>query len=51
MQRCISGGWNREVSLYTKVSSFQGVRFHGMQRCPRFRGKVYIHVHLPVRHN
>ena len=36
----ISGCWNREVPLYTEVSSFQGVeieRFHCIQRCPHFR--------------
>ena len=36
----ISGGWNREVPLYTEVSSFQEVgieRFHCIQRCPHFR--------------
>ena len=39
----ISGGWNREVPLYTEVSSFQGVgieRFHCIQKCPHFRGLV-----------
>ena len=37
----ISEGWNRRISLYTEVSSFQGVRiegFHCIQRCPHFRG-------------
>ena len=37
----ISGGWNRGVSLYTEVSSFQGVGiegFHCIQRCPHFKG-------------
>ena len=49
----ISGGWNRGVSQYTEVSSFQGVGmytevssfqgvgiegFHSIQRCPHFRG-------------
>ena len=36
----ISGSWNRGVSLYTEVSSFQGVgieEFHCIQRCPYFR--------------
>ena len=36
----ISGGWNREVPLYTEVSSFQGVgieEFHCIQRYPYFR--------------
>ena len=36
----ISGCWNRGVSLYTEVSSFQGVgieEFHSIQRCPHFR--------------
>ena len=37
----ISGSWNREVLLYTEVSSFEGVgieRFHCIQRCPYFWG-------------
>ena len=43
IQRCllISGGWNREVLLYTEVSSFQGVgieEFHCIQRCPHSWG-------------
>ena len=36
----ISGCWNREVPLYTEVSSFQGVgieEFHCIQRCSHFR--------------
>ena len=35
----ISGCWNRVVSLYTDVSSFQGVgiEFYCIQRCPYFR--------------
>ena len=36
----IPGSWNREVPLYTEVSSFQGVGsrgFHCIQRCPHFR--------------
>ena len=36
----ISGCWNREVPLYTEVSSVQGVGiegFHCIQRCPHFR--------------
>ena len=37
----ISGGWNREVPLYTEMSSFQGVgieEFHCIQRYLHFRG-------------
>ena len=36
----MSGCWNRGVTLYTEVSSFQGVgieEFHCIQRCPHFR--------------
>ena len=36
----ISGCWNREVPLYTEVSSFQGVgieEFHCIQKWPHFR--------------
>ena len=35
------GVWNREVPLYTEMSSFQGFgidEFHCIQRCPHFRG-------------
>ena len=34
----ISECWNREVPLYTEVSSFQGVGIEGIQRCPHLRG-------------
>ena len=29
----IPGSWNREVPLYTEVSSFQGAEFHSIKKC------------------
>ena len=39
-----SGGWNREVTLYTEVSSFQGARievFHCITTCS---GLGWVHM-------